>query len=49
MMRASPDKPQQPINSEWKIIDADHYEVRSLVTSPSTGSNPTLTFTRVKR
>jgi hypothetical protein len=49
MMRASPDKPQQPINSEWKIIDADHDEVRSLVTSPSTGSNPTLTFTRVKR
>jgi len=30
-MRASPDKAEQPIDSEWRLIDADHYEVRSLV------------------
>jgi len=48
-MRPSPDKPEQPIDSEWKIIDADHYQVHSLVGSPSTASNPTFTFTRVKR
>ena len=47
-MRGSPDKAQQPIDSEWKIVDVDHYQVRSLVKSPSTGSNPTLTFARVK-
>src|SRR5690242_14561712 len=27
-MRGSPDKPDQPIDSEWRIVDADHYEVR---------------------
>jgi hypothetical protein len=48
-MRPSPDKPEQPIDSEWKIIDADHYQVHSLVKSPSSGSDRTLTFTRVKR
>jgi len=30
-MRASPDKAEQPIDSEWRLIDVDHYEVRSLV------------------
>lgn len=48
-MRASPNKPEQPIDSEWRILDADHYEVRSLVNSPSTGSNPALKFTRVRQ
>jgi hypothetical protein len=47
-MRASPDKAQQPIDSEWRVLDADHYEVRSLVNSPSTGSPEARTFTRVK-
>jgi len=47
-MRASPDKAQQPIDSEWRIVDANHYEVRSLVQSPSNGPNSTLTFVRVK-
>ena len=46
-MRASPDKAAQPIDSEWRIVDANHYEVRSLVKSASTGGNPTLTFIRV--
>jgi hypothetical protein len=49
LMRASPsERARQPIDSEWRIIDADHYEVRSLVKSPSTGKNPVLIFTRVK-
>jgi hypothetical protein len=43
-MRASPDKAEQPIDSEWRIIDADHYEVRSLVRP----TGKVLTFTRVK-
>jgi hypothetical protein len=47
-MRASPDKPPQPIESEWRILDANHYQVRSLVKSGLRGGNPTLTFTRVK-
>jgi hypothetical protein len=47
-MRASPGKPEQPIDSEWRIVDDDHYEVRSLVKSPSTEGNPVLRFTRVK-
>jgi hypothetical protein len=47
-MLASPDQPEQAIDSEWKIIDVDHYQVRSLVKTPATGSNPTLTFARVK-
>ena len=46
-MRASPNKPEEAIDSEWRIVDADHYEVRSLVNSPSTGANPVLKFTRV--
>ena len=47
-MRASPDKSPQPIDSEWRIVDDDHYDVHSLVISPSTGGNPVLHFTRVK-
>jgi hypothetical protein len=46
-MRASPEKPPQPIDSEWTIIDHDHYDVRSLVKDASTGGNPVLHFRRV--
>src|SRR4051812_32897230 len=28
-MRASPDKPEQPIDSEWKLLGPDRYEVQS--------------------
>jgi hypothetical protein len=46
-MRASPDKRPQPIDSEWRVIDANHYQVLSLV-KPKTGpSNKPLTFIRV--
>jgi hypothetical protein len=47
-MRASPDKARQRIDSEWRFVDEDHYEVRSLVKSPSTGGNQLLRFRRVK-
>ena len=47
-MRSSPDKAPQPIDSEWRFVDADHYEVRSLVKSPSAGPNRPVTFARVK-
>lgn len=47
-VRASPDKPPQRIDSEWRMVDDDHYEVRSLVKSPSTPPNQVLRFTRVK-
>jgi hypothetical protein len=47
-MRASPDKAEQPIDSEWRLIDADHYEVRSVVQSPDGKASPVRTFTRVK-
>jgi hypothetical protein len=47
-MRPSPDKPEQSIDSEWRILDADHYEVRSLVKSPSGEAAPVLKFSRVK-
>jgi hypothetical protein len=46
-MRASPDKPEQPIDSEWRLIDARHYEVRSLVKSPDGRPRPALIFTRM--
>jgi len=46
-MRASPDKPEQTIDSEWRIIDANHYEVRSLVKSPDGKTAPPQTFVRV--
>ena len=45
-MRASPDAKIQPIDSEWRSIDDDHYEVRSLVPSASTGGGQVLRFTR---
>ena len=47
MMRASPDKAQQPVDSQWKLIDANHYEVRSLVNA--SGAPKALTFTRIER
>ena len=46
-MRASPDKPQQRIDSEW-TVDADGYAVRSLVEDNSVGANAVLRFTKVK-
>jgi hypothetical protein len=47
-MRASPDKPPQRIDSEWRMVDDNHYEVRSLVKSPSTPADQVLRFRRVK-
>lgn len=46
-MRASPDKTQQPIDSEWRVIDADHYEVRSLTPAGNGQADKPLVFTRV--
>jgi hypothetical protein len=46
-MRASPDKAQQPINSEWRLINADHYEVRSLTPPKSGQPDKPIVFTRV--
>ena len=48
-MRASPDKDRQPIDSEWRLVDDDHYEVRSLVPPKSGAAEPTLRFTRVPK
>ena len=48
-MRPAPDQPEQDIDSEWRVVDADHYEVRSLVKTKSGGLPPALTFTRVKK
>ena len=45
-IRPSPGKDAQPIDSEWKLVDDDHYEVRSLVPSASTGANSVLRFSR---
>lgn len=47
-MRGSPDKAPEPIDSEWHVIDDDHYEVRSLVKSPSNPISAPLKFTRVE-
>lgn len=47
-MRGAPDKPSVPIDSEWLLRDADHYEVRSLVPSASTADQQVLHFSRVK-
>jgi hypothetical protein len=47
-MRGSPDKPPQQIDSEWRILDNAHYDVRSLVRSASTAGNAVLHFRRVK-
>jgi len=48
-MRPAPDKPEQEISSEWKIIDADHYEVRSLVPSKNGELEKPLKFARVTK
>ena len=47
-MRASPDKQPQKIDSEWRVLDDDHYDVRSQVPSASTGANSVLHFIRQK-
>jgi hypothetical protein len=47
-MRASPDKSPQQIDSEWRMVDDDNYDVRSLVKSASTAGNAVLHFRRVK-
>jgi hypothetical protein len=47
-MRGSPDKQPQVIDSEWRIIDKDHYDVRSLVRSASTAGDEVRHFRRVK-
>lgn len=47
-MRASPDKPEQQIDSEWRLIDSDHYEVRSLVPTRDGKPDKPLIFTRVR-
>jgi len=47
-MRASPDKSPQQIDSEWRVVDEDHYDVHSLVKSASTAGNAVLHFRRVK-
>jgi hypothetical protein len=46
-MRPAPDKPEQEIDSEWRMIDADHYEVRSLVPSKNGQPDKPLIFSRV--
>ena len=46
-MRASPDKAQEPINSQWRIVDSDHYEVRSLGLAKNGRPDKPLLFTRV--
>ena len=48
-MRPAPDKPEQEISSEWKLIDADHYEVRSLVPLKNGELEKPLTFERVAK
>ncbi len=48
VMRASPDKAQEAIDSEWRVVGEDRYEVRSL---PKPGASPTnkpVVFTRIK-
>lgn len=47
-MRASPDKAQEPISAEWRLVDADHYEVRDLASSKSAPDKPRV-FTRVQQ
>ena len=46
-MRASPGKPEQAIDSEWRLIDSNHYEVRSLVPAKDGESDKPLVFRRV--
>lgn len=47
-MRGSPHAAPQPIDSKWRVIDPDHYEVRSLLPAASRGTNPVLRFSRIK-
>lgn len=46
-MRAAPDKPEEEIDSEWRLIDVDHYEVRSLIPSKNGQPDKPHIFTRV--
>lgn len=46
-MRGSPGQAAATIDSEWRLIDGDHYEVRSLVPSPSGGFEKPIRFSRV--
>jgi hypothetical protein len=48
-MRGSPDKAPTRIDSDWWLVDADHYEVRSLVPTPSGGFEKPIRFTRIAR
>lgn len=45
-IRGAPDKAPQPIDSEWRLVDENHYEVRSLVKSPSGPGDAALRFSR---
>lgn len=46
-MRPSPGDPEQPIDAEWRILDANRYEVRSLVKSGTGSPGTAVVFTRV--
>lgn len=46
-MRGSPKDQPQAIDSEWRIVDPNHYEVRSLVKSKEGKPAKPLTFTRL--
>ncbi|HEX3421840.1 MAG TPA: hypothetical protein VHS33_00350 [Sphingomicrobium sp.] len=46
-MRASPDKAQEPIDTEWRIIDSDHYEVRTPAAPKDSQPEKPLVFSRV--
>lgn len=48
-MRASPDKPEHSIDSQWKIIGLDRYQVQSMVRTKSDELPPPLTFVRVNK
>lgn len=47
-MRAAPDRPEEQIDSEWRLTDADHYEVRSLIPAKDGKPAKPLLFTRVE-
>lgn len=46
-MRGSPADAEQPLNSEWRLVDPDHYQVRSLIPSKGGHFEKPLAFTRV--
>jgi hypothetical protein len=48
-MRGSPKDAEQPIDSEWHVIDRDHYEVRSFSKSTTSQQDKPLTFTRLMK